>query len=247
MPIIDACCGIGPWRDRDPLLPYTPSQILEILDYFDIEAALVHANLAASGASMADCQAHVREAQAFSPRFLPAFSFDPGPFRQPAESVVADAHQQGACGAVWGIPPAGLRPAPWCLDDIFACCTYHRLPFFLDTQYFTPDDIHALCSAFPLLRAVITGIDYRVEEWLYPLLRKHRELRACCAPAFNPPLGIERLVAEFGSERLLFGSGLPHCSPGGLIGYIYCANIADEDKQNILSGNVERLLREVTW
>jgi len=245
--IIDAHCGIGPWRDRDSLLPYTPQQMLEIMDYYEIVSAIVHANIMASYGSVEDGQTIVRDAHACSPRFLPAFTFDPSPFRPCAELVLAEARRQNISGAIWCVNPVGLRPSPWFYADIYACCTDHRLPFFIETASFTPDEIHALCSAFPLLRVVLTGLDYRVEEWLYPLLREHAELRACCAPVFITPRGIERFVANFGSERLLFGSGLPHCSPGGLIGYIRYAEVTDEDKRNIFSGNMERLLQEVLW
>ena len=80
---------------------------------------------------------------------------------------------------------------------------------------------------------------------MYPLLAQCPELRVCLAPRCITPLGIERFVARFGAARLLFGSGLPESSPGGLIGYVMYSDISDDDKAAILAGNVETLLREV--
>ena len=44
----------------------------------------------------------------------------------------------------------------------------------------------------------------------------------------------------------VFGSGLPHFSPGGLTTHLTYSTIAREDRDKIVRGNLERLLSEVT-
>ena len=54
-----------------------------------------------------------------------------------------------------------------------------------------------------------------------------------------------RFLRHFDAERLLFGSGLPEFSPGGLITHVMFADVADADRRKILAGNLDRLISEV--
>jgi len=53
---------------------------------------------------------------------------------------------------------------------------------------------------------------------------------------------IERLVAEVGAERILYGSDMPLMDPRVQIGKIITAQISAEAKRQILGGNAQRLL-----
>lgn len=53
---------------------------------------------------------------------------------------------------------------------------------------------------------------------------------------------LEKLVAEAGSHRLLFGTDLPWFDPHHGIGTILSAEMTDEDRHNIYHRNAERLL-----
>ena len=56
------------------------------------------------------------------------------------------------------------------------------------------------------------------------------------------PLGtVERLVEEFGVDRVLFGTDMPYLNGGGQIGKVLLAKLDDETKKTILSGNAKRL------
>ena len=57
--------------------------------------------------------------------------------------------------------------------------------------------------------------------------------------------GIEAMVGLFGAGRLLFGSAFPARPHGGMMLQVRHAEIADEDRQAIAAGNLERLLAEV--
>ena len=237
MPIIDICCGIGPWRTRDPLLPYAPAQTLALLDHFGIDKALVYSSLAAQGGTVADGQAIIQEAVQLSPRFLPTLTLDFCPHRPEArEAVLTTAAKAVCCYA----PPDVLI-----YGDIAERCEQRRLPWLLSLGWWTPAHIHQLCAAFPRLRVILSGLDYRADEWLYPLLAQHDELRICPVPNYICPRGLERFVARFGAARLLFGSGLPEFSPGGLISYIMYSELSAEEKAGILAGNAEALFQEV--
>jgi predicted TIM-barrel fold metal-dependent hydrolase len=54
---------------------------------------------------------------------------------------------------------------------------------------------------------------------------------------------IEHAVAEVGAERILYGSDLPLLDPVLQVAKVTEADISDEAKQQILHGNIERLLK----
>ena len=49
-------------------------------------------------------------------------------------------------------------------------------------------------------------------------------------------------VSVVGSERILFGSDYPVCSPGMNLGGVMYEKLSERDVENILSKNAERLL-----
>ena len=61
--------------------------------------------------------------------------------------------------------------------------------------------------------------------------------------AYQINRGLERYVAEFGDERLLFGTGGTEKSPGAARTYIDYAQISPESKERIAGGNSQRLLK----
>jgi predicted TIM-barrel fold metal-dependent hydrolase len=57
--------------------------------------------------------------------------------------------------------------------------------------------------------------------------------------------GIEAFVADYGPQRLLFGSGFPKSYLGGMMLAIKHAQISEEAKVAIAGKNLERILSEV--
>ncbi len=249
MEIIDAFCGIGPWQKRDKLLPYMPADILEIMDHYGIASAIVRSNMAANSVWPLDGNEIVSEAARTSERFIPAFVL--APHHHDNEGTPLDyAEKMRAAGAraAWLWSQSGRQShnfCRWLVGDLLSMCTEKQIPLFLHTSTALPDTIHEVCRNFPQLRLVIAGLGYNDNNWLYPLLRCHPVLRVCCGNAYIPPLGPERFVKHFGAGRLIFGSGLPHFSPGGLIGYIMYSAISEKDKEKIMAGNIKSLMGEV--
>lgn len=246
MNIIDAYCGVGPWAGRDPLLPATPADILAILDSAGIGQALIVSNLAHTVSSAADVNRTTAAFCATQPRFLPAYLLSPDPYD-------TGGHPEKNAGAMRAVSAraAWLRPktqghgmSAWQVGGLLDWCSQCHIPLFLPADALPPDRVYHLAETFPRLRLVLTDVGYRADEWLYPLLRRHGEVRVCLGPCYIPPLGPERFVAHFGCDRLIFGSGLPHYSPGGLLAHVRYAQIPEEAKQRILSGNLDDLLKE---
>ncbi|MCG3146617.1 MAG: hypothetical protein PCFJNLEI_00050 [Verrucomicrobiae bacterium] len=246
MKIIDACVGLGPWGWRNPILPGTTAEIIAILDYCGIDSALVHRQLPFVSATNANVSL-LREINGDS-RFVPAFLLAPQTYNNdPAPVDYLAAMRAAGAKAAW------LRPtwqshgmASWMIDDLLALCVAHRLPLFVQIMDggVSYDDVHRMCSAFPELKLVLTGIGYRADAHLFPLLRRHRELRIC-TNYYCTTLAPERFVQHFGPERMLFASGLPFNAPGGAIAMVSYSQLDDEAKQKIFAGNIQQLMNEV--
>ncbi len=225
-------------------MPYKPEEILELLDHFGIGKALVHSNYAAHRGTVLRGNRMLAEACTKHDRYLPAFSITP-PVHDDAASL--DEYFAGMRAAnskaVWLAPIPGVT-CNWMYGELFSACAEKRVPVFLHRDSGSPDDFHRILSDFPELRLVLAGASYGEDHLLYPLLRKFPNLHVCLGHFYIPAYGPMRFLEHFPAERLLFGSGLPGFSPGGLIAHVMYADISDSDREKILAGNLTRLLAE---
>jgi predicted TIM-barrel fold metal-dependent hydrolase len=249
MEILDCFCGIGPWSTRDGLLPATPEETLALMDHFGVARALVYGNLATQIGWWEDANAVVAAAARRNPRFIPAIVPRPPTYRD-SPSIEAQMKAMRRIGAKAVALQLPGRPQlrglwTWLTGDLLAACCAHRLPVLLNIEEKDWGPVDDLCTAFPELRLILTGVAYTNDDVLYPLLRRHASLRVCLAQSYIPEAGLPVFLRHFGVERILFGSGFPAFSPGGLIGHVMYAPIGRADKARILGGNLMRLIEEV--
>jgi len=247
MTIFDAYCGVGPWSTRDKLLPYRPEEILALMDHFGIEKALVYPNAGVQWGQPPGVNEFVIQASRVSGRLIPALALAPNAhegYPKP-EDYLAAMRSTGA-RAAWLFVQGTVRGLwRWHVGELLDMLVEHHVPLFLLADQCPPDALEMLLHETPELRVILCGVGYLGDSWLYPLLQRHPGLHVCLGHFFVPPGDPERFVHRFGASRLIFGSGLPHFSPGGLIGHIMYAGIADDDKEAILAGNLRDLLGEV--
>jgi len=149
-----------------------------------------------------------------------------------------------------GVKAARLFPqlhnyplAEWCTERLFGALASRRIPLLIDYDQTNWDEINAMCVAHPGLPLVVVRPDYRVHRRMYPLLEQHQNLHVEIGWLVAHQ-GIEDCVRRFGAERLLFGSCLPHYTPGGPIAMVAYAQIPEADKALIAGGNLRRLWGE---
>lgn len=249
MEILDCFCGVGPWPFRDRILPYRASEVLALMDYFGIGQALVYPNGARDWGRPGPVNRLLLEDVAGESRFIPAFALSQEP---DADDPVGDclaAMRAAGAKAAWLWPRASNRAIPgtaaWLLGPLFEQLRAAQVPVLIHADALAADALAQLLADFPGLRLVLVGASYTSDTWLYPLLAQHPHLSVCLGHFYIPEGNPEQFVRRFGAERLLFGSGLPDFSPGGLIGHLMYARLSDEQKALILAGNARRLLAEV--
>lgn len=246
MEIIDAYCGIGPWQKRDRLLPWRPEETLGLMDHFGITRALVHSNFTSGGGNALHGNRILAEQARQEPRFLPAFSLTPYPHAD--EPSIADgltAMKAAGSRALWFMPVA-YHPAREVYGELLDACVTHRLPVLLNRDITTPADVAALLREWPGLRMILCGVSYSEDAWLFPLLKRHEQLRVCVGQYYIPADSPHRFLREFPAERLIFGSGHPFFSPGGLLANLFYADIPDAQREAILGGNIRAMMEEAS-
>ena len=101
---------------------------------------------------------------------------------------------------------------------------------------------HDLLSRYPRLPVLITDHVWPQQRHIHRLMELHDNLHIEFS-GYQINRGLERYVADFGDERLLFGTGGTEKSPGAGRAFVDYAQIPEESKRRIAGGNLRRLLK----
>jgi predicted TIM-barrel fold metal-dependent hydrolase len=124
----------------------------------------------------------------------------------------------------------------------------HKVPLFLSVARGADWQIaYDLLAEFPDLVCVICDHGCWGEDRRFrPLIERYPHVYIDTAQYLLDG-GIESFVADYGPERMLFGSGFPAQYLGGLMLALKHAKISEEAKAAIAGQNLEHLLAEVCW
>jgi hypothetical protein len=111
----------------------------------------------------------------------------------------------------------------------------------LDKEQVDYERMYEICRHIPELHLVLTGVAYRDNRDIYPLLADVDNVYIATA-RFCGMGFIEDMVNRFGPQRLVFSSGMPIYSPGGPITALAYAAIPDDAKRMIAGNNLLSLL-----
>ena len=100
---------------------------------------------------------------------------------------------------------------------------------------------HELLDRHPRLPVLLTDHVWSQQRHVHRLMQLHENLHIEFS-AYQINRGIESYAAEFGDERLVFGTGGTEKSPGAARTYIDYAQLSAESKERIAGGNLRRLL-----
>jgi len=138
------------------------------------------------------------------------------------------------------------------IGDFLELMEERQLPLFVDFssnsnygQFETDwEGLIAVCRAFPRLPVVTTEYRIRSNRMLFRALALCENLRVCTSAIWLYK-NIDHIVAEFGAGRLVFGTNIPAFDPAIPVAMLRFAEIPDEAKAAIASGNLEALLSNV--
>lgn len=134
------------------------------------------------------------------------------------------------------------------VGDWLEAFSAHSVPVLLSLQYGVEwRDLYAILDSFPDLVCIICDHGCWGEDRLFrPLLERYPNVYVDTAQYLLDG-GIEALVDDYGPSRLVFGSGFPELYMGGMMMAIKHAQIPDEARQAIASGNLERILAQIRF
>ena len=149
----------------------------------------------------------------------------------------------------------GLKLHPWVqhfsctdsvLDPLFEEITRREIPVLIHTGYdiFSgPLGVADLARRYPKV-PIIMGHSGCCGLWYDAIKAAKRRENLYLETSGNLSIAIEKMVENVGAGRVLFGSDMPWADSALEILKIRKLNLTDRDKDQILGGNLERLLRE---
>lgn len=242
----DVNCALGRWPDGGPTYE-DAAQLLAAMDGLGIGRALVRHSLGLHH-DAAYANALLLEQIGGCERLTPCLTALPPAAGElgPLDDWLA-ACAAARAGAVILYPAShGYPLADWQLGPLVGALAARRVPLLLEAAEVQWEALHGLLVRYPTLRVVLLSSGYRVLRPLYALLEAHPQLYLDLATMSNFG-GVEALVARFGAERFLFGTGQPRADGAGIVTALNYAALGDAQRQAILAGNLTRLIEEVRW
>jgi len=227
--------------------PRTVDELLEVMDYFDIAEALVYHSLS-KDYGPAFGNARLLEEISGTDRLHAMWVVAPSHTGElpDEDELVAQmlARNVKAARVFPGTDQHNFSLKPWSCGTLLGALQSRRVPLFIDFDQTDCHTLFELCGTHDKLPIVLTGVGYRSNRLLYPLLKRFDNLHVELSSYYGHR-GIEMLVERFGAGRLLFGTGLPFFSPGSAIGMLNYGRVTESDKRLIAGENLRALLGSV--
>lgn len=134
------------------------------------------------------------------------------------------------------------------LHDWLDLAIRNKIPVFVNTAHGTSlDDLAGILEDYPELTVVLTYSNcWPSDRLLRPFITEYPNVYLDMSYWFIDG-GLEDFVKQYGSSRLLYGSGFPYSYFGSNMLMIRHAELSDKDKVAIASGNMERIVTEVHY
>ncbi|MHB1688223.1 MAG: amidohydrolase family protein [Ignavibacteriaceae bacterium] len=127
------------------------------------------------------------------------------------------------------------------LDKLLSFLDGEKISLLVNQEEISWDEITYILGKFKNIPFLLQNTGYRMERFTIPFFNMYKNFYLDIS-RYQAHGGIEYLCSQFGSERIFFGSGMPLFSPEPIMMMINNANISLEEKQNISSKNLLRLL-----
>ena len=244
MLVFDVNCAVGPWPTDRPRYE-TVGGLLAEMERLGIERALVSHTLARTYDPVYGNRL-LMEQIAGQEALLPCWTLLP-----PACGEMGSVDELLTQMSRAGVRAVRLYPAEhtyslaeWQCGELFEALSERCYVVLLDLAQSNWGEIERVCRTYPRLALVVTWVGYRQLRPLFALLGRYSNLY-CDLSNLSTYLGIEEILDRFGSEQLVFGTGLPIADPGGPIARLFYTDAPPATLAEIAHGNIERLLDRV--
>ena len=242
MKFFDCNCAFGPFRTRVFRFARTAGELIEEMDFSNIDRALVYHTAMRYDHPLVGNELVLNET-ADHPRLLATWAVLPSQTEeQPALKILLREMQQRNIRFLRLFPDDHryfVDEITW--GDQLAVYAERRIPLFVRASL---DKVAQLLSAFPDL-VVVTGSQGSnpLDRYAWPLIEKYPNL-IFETSGYIVDNGIEEFCRRYSAARLVFGSGYPENSSGAAMLALAQAEISLAERQAIASENLSRLLAE---
>lgn len=242
-----------------PRYAATPDELIAEMDFCNVDEALVTCAAQWCDSPLVGNELVVKEAQGHA-RLHPAWMLLPPQTGEQGSSVDALLSDMARAGvrALWALPARNkylLNATTF--GSVFEEFVEHDIPLFLPLTEAVPglaghaathlgwQLVDTLLGQFPRLTLVATEQSaWGQDRYFRPLIERYAKLYLDIS-TYEQGRGLEDFCRRYGADRLLFGTHYPEVPMGGPVLNLLNADIPNEHKELIGSGNLTRLLREV--
>jgi uncharacterized protein len=140
-----------------------------------------------------------------------------------------------------GVNQHNYSLARWCSGPLFEYLEEHSVITMIGRMEIEWDRLVELLENFPRLVVGLLDTGYRVDRYLFPLLKRFPNLYFDSA-TYLAHRQLETFVKQYGPDRILFGSRLPLYTPAASLGVLASARMSDDARLAIAGRNLRRLL-----
>ena len=249
-PGIDANVGVG-HKTKRPAPFDTPDELMTEMQRHGVERALVHHQAGETGSAI--------EAN----ELLTKWCSDDGPLTYqwtagPEADSLKQLQQLRADGKVDNVrlhdcAASGLPFVDWLYGDLLEWLQAEKIPLWVsmanewDPTWLSPmpmtpvTEIMDTLRKFPDIVTVLVGAHYSHAHFLRPFLKllpnSYIELSR-----YEVLADLEKIIAEYGAGRFVYGSFYPRYAAGPMLFYIHNIGLSDADLKGICAGNLEAIL-----
>ena len=127
----------------------------------------------------------------------------------------------------------------WCCGELWAALEAARVPVLLVTGDWRGLD--EMLAAHPKLPVLLTGMGYRADRNLYPLLARHANLYVETS-TYLVNEGLRTVAERFGPGRLIFGTNAPTVCPEEGLGTLEFSGLNAAEAEPVAGGTLRALL-----
>lgn len=238
--LFDSNCEFGPYRTRVYRFAETAPALLREMGSCLIDRALVFHTSMRFDSPIVGNQRVSTETNEHA-KLEPIWTLLPSHTREmeSGEEIVSSMKANGIRG-LWLFPNDhrySLDEVTW--RDQAPIFSERRIPLFVKARI---DSISVFLDSFPDL-TVVTGTHgfNPLDRYAWPVIERYPNLYVETS-CYLIDGAIEEFCGRYGSHRLIFGSGYPANARGASVLRLLRADISEEDRDAIASGNLDRIL-----
>ncbi len=227
----DCNCMLGPRSDGKPGEPSSLLQLLENMEYFGIQDALV-TSATSRDYSVQDGNMELSKVLSDHSQLSMVWTLDSLPcMREPNQSMTM-MDDFGAKAVVAYPKRHKYSLAPWSLGNWLSIQESRKIPLLIPRDQTEWDEIQTLCQDYPALPIIVTRVGYRELNYLYPLWKHYKNLFIDIS-WLSIHRGLESIADRGFVDQLIFGTFYPYYTPGGALGILEYAQLEISEKNKI--------------